>query len=148
MTPEVDVTADGAEGRELSAQECAALAAFRYQLRRFLAFSETAAGKAGLPPQQHQALLAIAGHTGAEPPSVGTLAEQLLVAPHTAAELAARMADAGLVTKAPAPQDRRRLTLALTPKANAILRRLTVAHLEELKGLDPALIRALGRVRP
>ena len=55
---------------------------------------------AGLPSQQHQALLAIAGHAGPEPPTVGTLSEQLIVAPHTAAELVSRMAEAGLVAKA------------------------------------------------
>jgi DNA-binding MarR family transcriptional regulator len=131
----------------LSAGQYAAIAAFRYELRRFLAFSEAAATASGLPPQQHQALLAIAGHAGAEPPSIGTIAEQLLVAPHTAAELVARMADAGLVTKTPAREDRRRMELVLTEKSEVLLRHLTMAHLNELKTLEPALMRALGRVR-
>jgi DNA-binding MarR family transcriptional regulator len=128
----------------LSKEQYAAIAAFRYELRRFLAFSAAAAAKVGLPPQQHQALLAIAGHAGV--PSVGTLAEQLLIAPHTAAELVARMAEAALVTKTPSAQDRRRVDLALTPKAEALLQRLTAAHLEELGTLEPALTRALGRM--
>ncbi len=131
----------------LSTSQYAAIAAFRYELRRFLAFSEAAATAAGLPPQQHQALLAIAGHAGDEPPSVGTIAEQLLVAPHTAAELVARMADAGLVTKTPAREDRRRMELVLTEKSEVLLRQLTMAHLNELKTLEPALLRALGRLR-
>jgi DNA-binding MarR family transcriptional regulator len=129
------------KGRRLSTAEYAAIAAFRYQLRRFLAFSEAAAAEVGLPPQQHQALLAIAGHV--EPLSVGALAEHLLIAPHTAAELAARMVEAGLVAKAPSIADRRRVDLALTPKAEAVLGDLTAAHVEELKTLEPALIRAL-----
>ena len=125
----------------------AAIASFRLELRRFLAFSEAAATKAGVPPQQHQALLAIAGHAGTEPPSVGTIAEQLLIAPNSAAELVSRMVEAGLLEKTPASQDRRRAELALTHIASDLLRRLTAAHLEELKTLEPALTRALGKHR-
>jgi DNA-binding MarR family transcriptional regulator len=131
----------------LSPGQYAAIAAFRFELRRFLAFSAAKATAAGLPPQQHQALLAIAGHACAEPPHVGTIAERLLVAPHTAAELVARMAEAGLVRKTPSHQDRRRMELTLTPKSETLLRHLTVAHLDELKTLEPALLRALGRLQ-
>jgi DNA-binding MarR family transcriptional regulator len=130
----------------LSDEDYGAIAAFRFQLRRFLAFSEAAAARAGLPPQQHQALLAIAGHGGAAPPSVGVLAEQLLIAPHTAAELAARMVEAGLIVKAPSAHDRRRTELQLTPRARRLLRGLTEAHLRELDTLEPALIRALNKL--
>jgi DNA-binding MarR family transcriptional regulator len=122
----------------------AAIAAFRYELRRFLAFSETAATAAGLPPSPPQALLAIAGHIGAEPPSVGTIAEQLFIAPNTAAEVVARMVDAALVTKASSCHDRRRMELTLTEKAFALLDRLTAVHLEELEILEPVLRRAIG----
>jgi DNA-binding MarR family transcriptional regulator len=128
-------------GAGLSKADYAAISAFRHQLRRFLAFSETAAGEAGLPPQQHQALLALAGWDG--PATVGVLAEQLLIAPHTAAELVMRMVEADLVAKAPSAQDRRRVELALTVKARAILEGLTAAHLEELRTLEPALVKAL-----
>ena len=122
----------------------AAIAAFRYELRRFLAFSEQAAGRLGVPAQQHQALLAIAGQEA--PPTVGFVAEQLLVAPHTAAELVARMVEAGLLTKTPGVRDRRRAELALTSKARALLGQLTAAHLVELRSLEPALARALGHL--
>lgn len=135
--------------REIAAQnlprtQYAALAAFRTELRRFLAFSEQAAAKVGLPPQQHQALLVVAGQEAA--PSVGYVAEQLLIAPHTAAELVARMVEAELLTKTAVPQDKRRAALALTPKAATLLGRLTAAHLSELRALEPALARALGRL--
>jgi DNA-binding MarR family transcriptional regulator len=133
----------------LSTQQFAAIASFRYELRRFLAFSEAAAAEVGLPAQQHQALLAIMGHGGT--PSIGLLAEQLLIAPHTAAELVSRMVEAGLVEKAPSAHDRRRMELTITPKARALMHRLTTAHVRELETLEPALARALGklsRVRP
>jgi hypothetical protein len=65
----------------LSGTQYAAIAAFRTQLRRFLAFSEAAAGAEGLAQQQHQALLVLAGYSGDEAPGVGTVAEALLIAP-------------------------------------------------------------------
>jgi DNA-binding MarR family transcriptional regulator len=130
----------------LGRAQYAAIATFRYELRRFLAFSEAAAAAEGLPAQQHQALLAVAGHQGPEPPTVGTIADQLLVAPHTAAELVARMEKANLLTKTPSLHDRRRVELTLTPQAQAVLGRLTAAHVEELTILEPALERALGRL--
>ncbi len=132
------------EGAALGQAQYAALAAFRHALRRFLSFSEAAALAAGLPPQQHQALLAIAGHGGAEPPTVGMLAEQLIIAPHSAAELVGRMVEAGLVRKVALAADRRRVGVVMTPRAEGVLRRLTAAHLRELAGLAPALVRVLG----
>ena len=129
--------------RVLTGEQYAAIAGFRYELRRFLAFSEAVAMAEGLPPQQHQALLAIAGRSPDEPASVGYVAEHLLIAPHTAAELTTRMVEAGLLAKTPSMQDRRRMELTLTGKAMDLLGRLTQAHLEELRSLEPALIRAL-----
>lgn len=131
----------------LSKEQYQAIAGFRHALRRFLSFSEAAAAATGLPPQQHQALLAIAGHVGPEPPTVGGLAEQLIIVPHTAAELVSRMAEAGLLTKTASASDRRRQELALTDKAAALLAKLTEAHLQELADLEPILTRALDGSR-
>jgi DNA-binding MarR family transcriptional regulator len=133
----------GTEGLDLGQYQ--ALARFRFEVRRFLAFSEAAALAEGLPAQQHQALLAIAGRPPAEPASVGDLAEQLLIAPHSAAELTRRMVEAGLIAKATCAHDRRRVELGLTPKGLDLLSRLTAAHVDELRTLGPALISALQR---
>jgi DNA-binding MarR family transcriptional regulator len=141
-----DVSDPGVLHARLTTPQFAAIAAFRYELRRFLAFSEQAAAEVGLPAQQHQALLAIMGQAEKGPPSIGALAELLLVAPHTAAELVARMVEAGLVIKTPCALDRRRAELTLTPRARTLLDRLTPAHVEELKTLEPALARALGKL--
>jgi DNA-binding MarR family transcriptional regulator len=135
-----------ADDPRLTQAQYGALAAFRYELRRFLAFSEAAAGAEGLPPQQHQALLAVAAREGSEPATVGALSEQLIIAPHTAAELVSRMVEAGLLIKSASTADRRRMELALTPRAHVLLARLTAAHLEELRSLEPALVKALGRL--
>lgn len=131
---------------QLDREQYAAIATFRYELRRFLAFSEAAAGAEDLPSQQHQALLVIAGHQSPEPPTVGTIADRLLIAPQTAAELVSRMEKADFVTKSPAAHDRRAVELALTPRARTLLDHLTAAHLEELTVLEPALARALRRL--
>lgn len=123
------------------------LAAFRHALRRFLAFSNAAAHAAGLPPRQHQAILAIRG-AAAWPPTVGDLAEQLLVAPHTAAELVERLSQAGYVVRQGSEQDRRRVELTLTPKAEDLLRSLSAAHLDELRRIAPLLSGLLGDLEP
>lgn len=138
--------ADAPGPEALSREQYAALADFRFRLRRFLAFSEAAAARAGLPPQQHQALLTLAGHVGRAPATVGLLAEQLLIAPHSAAELVARMVEGGLLTKTRSVEDRRRSEVSLTPRADALLRTLTAAHLDELRNLAPALADALAPV--
>lgn len=130
-------------GQGLTPAEYRALASFRHALRRFLVFSASAAQEAGLAPQQHQALLAIKAHAPDGLMTVGALAEQLVVAPHSAAELVKRMIEGGLVRKVDDPSDRRRTALALTSKAEAILHGLSVAHLTELRGAAPALIAAL-----
>ena len=144
MPEKVDAQTGDADG--LTRAQYVALAAFRYELRRFMAFSETAAHGAGLPAQQHQALLAIAGFDGEGAPTVGTLSERLLIAPHTATELTARMVEADLISKVPSPVDRRKVRLALTPKAESLLAELSAAHLKALKSLEPALTAALARL--
>lgn len=131
---EVDVPAES-----LSRSDYETLAAFRHALRRFAAFSSAAAQSAGLTTHQHQALLAIKGHPGPGAPTVGALAEQLLVAPHTAAELVGRLEAAGLVVKRADPADRRRVALALTDEAEAALARLTLVHRREILEMTPRL---------
>ncbi len=125
----------------------AALAAFRRDLRRFLAFSQSAARSAGLPPQQHQALLAIKGRAKGPPVTVGQLAEDLLVAPHTATELVERLVRGGLLTKRKAPGEARRVELALTGRAEGVLRALSAAHLAELHKIGPLLAAQIRAIR-
>ena len=124
------------------------LAAFRFALRRFQQFSGEAAHAAGLTPTQHQALLSIKGHPGRRLMSIGQLAEHLLVAPHSAAELVQRLEDDGMLRKMPDGMDRRRIGLKLTPKAEAALRRLTSIHLQEVRVMAPDLIETLRALLP
>jgi DNA-binding MarR family transcriptional regulator len=132
---------EGGDGRgtTLSQADYEALATLRYALRRFMAFSTRAALAAGLPPQQHQALLVIKGSSGGQAMTIGGLAERLLIAPHSATELVGRLVEAGFVARIAYPADRRRLTLGLTPKAESVLASLSLVHLQEIREMAPVL---------
>ncbi len=115
--------------------EYRALAAFRTELRRFLAFSADAAGEAGLTPQQHQLLLAVRGHPGPGPASVSDVADALLLKRHSATELVGRAADAGLVVRTEDPDDARRTLVVLTDAGEQVLAALSDLHARELPRL-------------
>ena len=123
-----------------------ALADFRYALREFLAFSEAAAKAAGLSAQQHQALLAIKGTPRNESVSVQRLAARLLIQHNSAVELVDRLENSGLVRRTRDPRDARRAQIALTPKAQRILRSLSAAHLQELKAVRPIFLTLLRQL--
>jgi DNA-binding MarR family transcriptional regulator len=127
-------------------QDYQLLAEFRHSLRQFLAFSEAAAKDHGLTPTQHQAILAIKGSASGQP-TIGDLADMLLVKPHTALELADRLIAAGYLEKAHAEDDRRRVLLSLTGKAEALLYELSTAHLDELRRGAPLLLKLLDRLK-
>lgn len=120
-----------------------ALALFRLALRRFNAFSESAALGAGLKPQQHQALLAIKAISAKTPPSVGDVAEQLFIRHHSAVELINRLGRMGLIQRFKDPVDGRKVRIALTPLADETLAALSAAHLEELRSVRPLLMKLL-----
>lgn len=120
-----------------------ALAEFRYALRKFLAFSENAALRAGLTPQQHQALLSIKGAPGIEWLSINQIAERLLVRHHTAVELVDRLANLEFVIRKVDPNDGRRIQVHLTKEGEEALRALSVTHIEELKSIRPTLRKLL-----
>jgi len=125
--------------RKLSKGSYEALADFRYALRLFFAFSEQAAGAAGLSPQQYQALLAIKGARGRTELGIGDIAERLMIRHHTAVELVDRLEKSGFVVRGKDKNDARRVTVTLSAKAESIMSRLAAAHLKELKGIRPVL---------
>jgi DNA-binding MarR family transcriptional regulator len=122
----------------VTAAEYEALAAFRAALRGFLAFSEAAARAAGLTPRQHQALLAVQANGGREP-TVGALAESLGLRHHSTVGLVDRLVALGLLARAGAAADRRRVELVLTPRGKRRLEALTTAHRRELRQVAPQL---------
>jgi len=118
-----------------------ALAEFRYQIRRFLAFSERAARRAGLEPHQHQLLLAVKGLPAGRLATVGEIAERLQVRHHSAVGLIDRLAASGLVRRSRLAADRRQVVVRLTARGEAVLEELSVHHVAELR----ALWQTLGR---
>ncbi len=134
-----------ARPRKLSDADYTRLADFRHALRCFLEFSESAAAREGLTPQQHQALLVIRASEGASA-TVGRLAGRLRVKHNTAVELAQRLESAGLILRRQSPEDGRAVCLTLTEEGEAKLEILTRVHRAELKQLSPeimALFRSL-----
>lgn len=113
--------------------------AFRVSLRRFQHWSEQQARAAGLTHVQHQLLVAIKGHPGDLPPTVGDLAAYLLLRHHSAVELVDRAERAGLVRRSPDPEDARIVRVKLTRKGDQLVIELTKAHLAELRKLAAVL---------
>ncbi len=134
-------------GERLTDADYEALSNLRYTLRRFMDFSTSAAQEAGLPTQQHQALLSIKGHRGEDSMTIGMLADRLLIAPHSATELVGRLVTAGYVSRRTDPNDKRRQTLELTDKAERVLKRLTAIHLTEIREMAPQLIDILRKLQ-
>jgi DNA-binding MarR family transcriptional regulator len=124
---------------ELRKVDYEALAAFRYSLRKFLHFSESAAQGKGLSAPQHQALLAIEGFPTRNEITVGELAEQLQIKHHSAVGLVDRLSEQGLLRRLPPRRDRRQVFLKVTAKGLRLLRQLSLAHRRELQQLTPQL---------
>jgi DNA-binding MarR family transcriptional regulator len=125
--------------RGLSDTDYHRLAQFRHALRQFLHFSDDAARRGGLTSQQYQALVAVRGFAGNQPPSVGDLAGWLMIEHHSAVGLVDRLVAADLVARGKHGLDGRRVTLALTPKAKTLLTGLVDAHRAELRRLVPLM---------
>jgi DNA-binding MarR family transcriptional regulator len=123
------------------------LADFRFELRRFLHFSEGAALGAGLQPQQHQLLLQVAGAPPTSAVTIAYAAERLELKHNSAVELVDRCEHEGLLERTEDAADRRRAILRITRKGHHILARLADDHVRELDVLAPVLIKALERVR-
>ena len=135
------------ESAPLGDAEYRALGHFRKAMRDFLAFSERSARDAGLTPQQHQALLAIRSHTGAESMTVGELAECLLVKNHTAVELVGRLAERGLALRRESETDRRRILLQLTAQGAEQLEAISRRNLHQLQETAEILSELLAIAR-
>jgi DNA-binding MarR family transcriptional regulator len=111
------------------------LLGFRSELRRFLHWSEEQARAEGLTPGQHQLLLAIRGHRGDDAPTIGELADHLALQHHSVVGLVDRAEKARLVKRNRDATDHRVVRLQLAPKGREVIRRLSEAHLNELRRL-------------
>jgi DNA-binding MarR family transcriptional regulator len=122
------------------------LAEFRYQIRRFLHFSEEAAREHGLEPQQHQLLLLIKGLPVGMKPNVRTLSSRLYLRHNTTVELINRLVQRGLLVRNTSQEDRREVLVELTPSASELLQQLAAVHWQELQTAGAALAEALDSI--
>lgn len=123
-----------------------AMAEFRYQIRRFLRFSEHAAREAGLEPQQYQLMLAVKGLPDDEKPRIGDIAERLQIQHHSTVELVDRLSKRSLVRRRRSDNDRREVLLELTAKGDRLLQELALHHRSEIREMGPELVAALRKV--
>ena len=128
---------------DISLSDYRALAEFRYQIRRFLHYSEQIARRAGLESQQHQVLLAIKGLPQGKQASISYLAERLQLQHHSMVELVDRLVERGFVQRRRDETDQRRVLVDLTPRGEEVLRELSVYHRAELQSAGPALVQTL-----
>jgi DNA-binding MarR family transcriptional regulator len=119
-------------------REYRGLLEFRDQLRRFLHWSEQQALDAGITHAQYQLLLAVRGHPGGTP-TVGEVADHLLLRHHSVVGLIDRAEAAALVERRPDRDDHRLVRLRLTATGARVLRRLAGSHLDELRRRPPTL---------
>jgi DNA-binding MarR family transcriptional regulator len=134
--------------RKLTLSDYQALAEFRYQIRKFLHFSEQAVQAAGLERGQYQLMLAIKGIPEGVRPRIRELANRMHIQHHSAVELVNRLEAGEYVRRERGQEDRREVLLALTPKGERVLGELALHHHEELRSAAPGLVAALRRLMP
>lgn len=132
--------------KKLTLADYQALAEFRYQIRRFLHFSEEVVKQAGLERGQYQLMLAIKGMPPAVRPRIRELADRMQIRHHSAVELVNRLEAGGFVDRSRAEDDRREVLLALTARGEKVLSELALHHQQELRSAGPELVTALRRV--
>jgi len=120
-----------------------AMAEIRYQIRRFLRFSEQAARQFGIEPQQHQMLLAIKGLPRSAKPNIRILAERMQLRHHSTVELIDRLAERGLLSRIRATDDRRQVLVKLTREGEQFLEKLARHHLQEWQSTGPKFVKLL-----
>lgn len=132
--------------KDLSLEEYRALAEFRFQIRRFLGFSDEQVRAAGMEPQQHQLLLAVKGLPDGEKATIGELAGRLQLKHHSTVELVDRLEKLGYVARSAGEEDRRQVIVHLTQSGASILRKLSIGHHQELEIAGPRLAKALRSI--
>jgi DNA-binding MarR family transcriptional regulator len=126
--------------KPMTLRQYRALADFRYELRRFLRYSEELTRSHGVTPLQYQLLLQVKGYPGRVHATVGELAERLQAKHHGVVALVSRCEEAGFVTRRVSDQDRRVVVVELTTKGERLLERLARQHRNELVTIQGRLL--------
>ncbi len=122
-----------APGPTLTDADFQRLLKFRTTLRRFERWSDEQVAEQGLTPAWHQLMLAVRGHDHHDGPTIGEIAEALLIRPHSAVELCNRVEHAGFITRNADPRDGRVVRIQLTDEGTKAVEALSRLHLEQLR---------------
>ena len=120
----------------LSKHDFEVLADFRYQIRKFVRFSEQLARQRGIKPLQYLLLLQVKGYPGRDWATVGELAERLQAQHHGVVALVSRCELQGFVERRRSTEDRRRIEIHLLKKGEKVLDELARLHRAELLSLQ------------
>src|ERR1700757_992550 len=138
--PVLERQATPADARKsLTREDIQRLAEFRFQLRRFLNFSNAAAEEAGLRPQQYQLLQCVSGMPDDLEPTIANVAARMLLKHNSAVELGGPTIEQAFLKRIADPIDHRRMLLRVTPQGERVLESLATYHLEELEQAGPEL---------
>jgi DNA-binding MarR family transcriptional regulator len=125
-----------ADARLLNKSDFETLADFRYQIRKFVRFSEQVARQHGIKPLQYLLLLQIKGYPGRDWATIGELAERLQAQHHGVVALVSRCEKQGFVKRRRSSEDRRRIEIHLLRKGERVLNELARLHRAELLSLQ------------
>ncbi len=138
-TPEIHATTENLRLKSL--------AEFRYEMRKFLSFSEAAADRCGIATQQYQLMQVIAALPEGQHASISYLAERMILKHNSMVELVDRAERAGLVRREHDERDLRRSLVRLTAEGERILEKLVKEHLDELVPKCGSLIESLQNLQ-
>ena len=131
----------------LHSEDYEALAELRYLGRKFLRFSkDLLRAKAGLNPEQYEALLAIKAYPE-KGLTISQLSERLQVKHHSAVNIVDRLVERKLIRRTAGEEDRRERHLGLTAKGEELIDQLAAVHYSELRSRSGEMIKALQRLR-
>lgn len=122
--------------KTMNKSEFEALSRFRYQLRRFLRFSEEVSRQLGITHLQYLLLLHLKGRQGRQWATIGELAELLQSHHHGVVSLVSRCEKLGLVYRQQGAADRREVEVHLTPAGEKTIGKLARLHRDELLKLQ------------
>ena len=120
------------------------LAEFRFQLRKFLSFSEGASERCGIAAQQYQLMQVVGSVPPGENASISYIADRMILRHNSTVELVDRAERAGLVRREIDERDLRRSLVQLTPEGHRLLARLVEEHLAELQERGQEIVTALS----
>ena len=133
---------------QLHPDDYEALAELRYLGRKFLRFSkDLLRAKAGLNPEQYEALLAMKASSSPKGLTISQLSERLQVRHHSAVNIVDRLMERKLVIREASDTDRRQRDVQLTAKGEKLIEELARVHYTELSNRSEEMIQALKRLR-